>query len=80
MENKYKNDIPNNIILDDAHMNCASIPFAIGKKIVWKNDALTMAKFQARDFNNGHASMKSDQVKSPVRHWTMYSYGNAMLS
>ena len=66
MENKYKNEIPN-IILDDAHLNCASIPFIVMK---WFGKTMPVQRpsFE-QDSNN--ASIKSDQASSRFCHWTV---------
>lgn len=42
MENKYKNGIPN-VILDDAHLNCASISFMVTSFMATKSFGTTMS-------------------------------------
>lgn len=57
MENKYKNEIPN-IMLDDAHSNCASIPFIVMK---WFGKTMPAQRPSFKQDSN-NASIKSDQA------------------
>lgn len=66
MENKYKNEI-SNIILDDAHLNWASIPFIVMK---WFGKTMPVQRPNFdQDLNN--ASIKSGQASSRFCHWTV---------
>lgn len=62
MENKYKNDIPN-VILDNAHLNCASISFRLtklfGKAIFIEIKPKRNAPAMAKRFNGKWMKIKS---------------------
>lgn len=69
MENKYKNDIPNKNV-----RRCAfelRVDFIYSNEMVWKSDAITMAEFKMKEFNNRHASRKSGQVTFGLYHWVI---------